>query len=221
MAVDTLREVKAKIMDGAQPLDGDALARDLTALARSVGGDKAALRKAALEAIRAPFMAARAEVKTRMESGTTPGVAVARALSALQDTTIQVIFEFAVRYVYPAPNPTKSERLAVVATGGYGRGLLAPFSDVDLLFVRPFKETPWGESVIEFILHMLWDLGLKVGHATRSVAECIRLSNADVTIRTALLEARFLWADRAVFEDMRKKFWADVASRSGQDFVQS
>src|SRR5215467_11080114 len=219
MAIDTLREVKAKIMDGAQPLDGDALARDLTALARSVGGDKAALRKAALEAIRAPFMAARAEVKTRMESGTTPGVAVARALSALQDTTIQVIFEFAVRYVYPAPNPTKSERLAVVATGGYGRGLLAPFSDVDLLFIRPFKETPWNESVIEFILHMLWDIGLKVGHATRSIAECVRLGKQDITIRTSMLEARYVWGDRELYDELKRKFWSDIATGNGQDFV--
>ena len=80
---------------------------------------------------------------------------------------------------------------AVVATGGYGRGELAPGSDIDLLFVRPFKQTAWGESVIEFILYMLWDLGLKVGHATRTLAECVRLAKQDVTIRTAILEARY------------------------------
>ena len=65
--------------------------------------------------------------------------------------------------------------MAIVAVGGYGRGTLAPGSDVDLLFLLPYKQTPWGESVVEFILYVLWDLGLKVGHATRSVAECIRL----------------------------------------------
>jgi [protein-PII] uridylyltransferase len=109
-----------------------------------------------------------------MESGVSPGPAVARALSALQDTTIQVLYDFAVRHFYPAPNPTKSERLAIVATGGYGRGLLAPASDIDLLFIRPFKETPWDESVIEFILHTPWDG--PVGHADRSVSECVRLA---------------------------------------------
>ena len=64
--------------------------------------------------------------------------------------------------------------MAVIATGGYGRGLQAPGSDIDLLFVLPYKQTAWGESIAEAILYCLWDMGLKVGHATRSVDECIR-----------------------------------------------
>ena len=82
-------------------------------------------------------------------------------------------------------NPSEAERMAIVATGGYGRGLLAPGSDIDLLFLLPYKQTAWGESVAEAILYCLWDLGLKVGHATRSVDECIRQAKADMTIRTA------------------------------------
>ena len=80
--------------------------------------------------------------------------------------------------------------MAIVATGGYGRGLLAPFSDVDLLFLLPYKQTPWGESVVEYMLYLLWDLGLKVGHATRTVDQSLKLARADMTIRTALLDAR-------------------------------
>ncbi len=220
MVVDALHQA-AKVMDGAQPLDGSALSRDLAALARSGPANKPALRKAALEFIRTAFLAAREQVKVPMESGVTPGLSAARALSALQDTTIQVLFEFAIRHFYPAPNPTKSERLAIVATGGYGRGLLAPASDIDLLFIRPFKSTPWDESVIEFILHLLWDLGLKVGHAARSVPECVRLAKQDITIRTSLLEARYLWGDRELYDELRKKFWSDIATGSGQDFVQA
>jgi [protein-PII] uridylyltransferase len=220
MVVDTLHQT-ATVKDGAQPLDGDALRRDLTALARSGPSDKPALRKASLETIRSAFVAAREQVKMHMESGLSPGLAVARALSALQDTTIQVLYDFAVHHFYPAPNPTKSERLAIVATGGYGRGFLAPASDIDLLFIRPFKETAWDESVIEFILHTLWDLGLKVGHATRSIAECVRLAKQDITIRTSLLEARFLWGDRELYDELRKKFWTDIATGNGQDFVQA
>ncbi|HXI99941.1 MAG TPA: [protein-PII] uridylyltransferase [Micropepsaceae bacterium] len=218
MAVDSLSPA---VMDRAQPLDGDALRRDLTALARASLGDKAALRKAALASIRTAFQAARERVKSGMESGVSPGLAVARALSALQDTTIQVIYDFAVRHFYQAPNPTTSERLAIVATGGYGRGMLAPASDIDLLFIRPFKETAWDESVIEFILHMLWDIGLKVGHATRSIAECVRLAKQDITIRTSLLEARYLWGDHELYDELRKKFWTDIATGSGQDFVEA
>ncbi|HXM00500.1 MAG TPA: [protein-PII] uridylyltransferase, partial [Rhizomicrobium sp.] len=120
-----------------------------------------------------------------------------------------------------AQNPTQAERLSVVATGGYGRGQMAPFSDVDLLFLRPYKQTAWGESVIEFILHMLWDLGLKVGHATRSLAECVRLAKQDLTIRTSLLEARFLWGERALFDDLRKTFWSEIAAKTGHEFAEA
>ncbi len=199
-------------------LDGGALRRELTALAGS-SGERGELRKAALVLIKTAFLDARARVKEQVETGKLHGLAAARALSAIQDTAIQVIYDFVVQNFYPAELPTAAEHLAIVATGGYGRGELAPGSDVDLLFVRPYKQTPWGESVIEFILYMLWDLGLKVGHATRSLPECVRLAKQDVTIRTALLEARFLWGDEALFDDLRKKFWAEIATGSGQDFV--
>ena len=86
--------------------------------------------------------------------------------------------------------------MAVVAVGGYGRGTLAPGSDIDLLFLLPYKQTPWGEQIVEYMLYMLWDLGLKVGHATRNIDECMRLSRSDMTIRTAILEARFVWGER-------------------------
>jgi len=199
-------------------LDGDALRRSLTALAHD-SGDKGALRKDATALIKAAFTDGRARVKAGVENGSLSGLIPARALSALQDAIIQVIYDFAVKHFYYAQNPTDAERIAVVATGGYGRGELAPGSDIDLLFVRPFKQTPWGESVIEFILYMLWDLGLKVGHATRSLGECVRLSKQDITIRTAILEARYLWGDENLYDELRKKFWSEVRTGTGQDFV--
>ncbi|MBS0473402.1 MAG: [protein-PII] uridylyltransferase [Proteobacteria bacterium] len=201
-------------------LDGDALRHALTALARETS-DKTKLRKDSLGLIKDAFQAGRARVKVAVEEGTINGLVAARALSGLQDVTIQVIYDFAVKHFYYAQNPTAAERIAVVATGGYGRGELAPGSDIDLLFVRPFKQTPWGESVIEFILYMLWDLGLKVGHATRSLAECVRLSKQDITIRTAILEARYLWGDQKLYDELRKKFWSEVATGTGQDFVEA
>ncbi len=199
-------------------LDGDALRRDLTALARA-DSDPAKLRESALMHIKAVFQAARERLKTRVENGALSGVIAARALSDVQDALIQVLYDFATKHFYYAQNPTESEHLTVVATGGYGRGQLAPGSDIDLLFVRPFKQTAWGESVIEFILHMLWDLGLKVGHATRSLGESVRLAKQDITIRTALLEARYLWGDTGLYDELRKRFWAEVATGTGQDFV--
>ena len=224
MNVDTLHNLPrgpGRIPEGAALLDRDALLRNLASLARASSGDNAKLRQDALVQIRAAFNDARENVRARLDSGVAQGQAAARAISAIQDVTIQLLCEFATRHIYFASNPTESERIAVVATGGYGRGLLAPGSDIDLLFVCPFKLTSWGERVIEFVLHTLWDLGLKVGHATRSLAECVRLGKQDMTIRTSLLEARYLWGERTLYEDLRKKFWAEIATGSGQDFVQA
>src|SRR5690606_15851951 len=126
------------------------------------------------------------------------------------DTLIAALYDFTTTVAFPRANPTKGERMALVAQGGYGRAELAPHSDVDLLFVLPYKKTPYSEQVIEYVLYLLWDLGFKVGQATRSVDDCIRLSREDITIRTALLESRLIAGDRDLYESLRRRFRADV-----------
>jgi len=207
-------------LDGTRLVDGVQLRRDLTALAKATP-DVTTLRQAGLTLIRTAFLEGREKVRFAVEHEGLQGLPAARALSDLQDVLIQVIYDFAVKHVYYAQNPSSAERITIVATGGYGRGELAPGSDIDLLFVRPFKQTAWGESVIEFILYMLWDMGLKVGHATRSLAECVRLAKQDITIRTAILEARYLWGDTGLYEELRKKFWNEIATGNGRDFVEA
>jgi len=204
-------------------LDVEGLKRDLAELARTTPGT-AALRPAGLALVKAAFTEGRARVRRAVEEppggsvgGGLQGLAAARALSALQDAIIQLIYGFAMAHLHPG---NTAVRITIAATGGYGRGELAPGSDIDLLFLRPARPAAGDESIIEFILYMLWDLGLKVGHATRSVAEGLRLARADVTIRTAMLEARYLCGDRALFDEMRKKFWDDAAS-NGRDFVEA
>jgi [protein-PII] uridylyltransferase len=137
----------------------------------------------------------------------------------MQDEIIRILFEFAANELYPSRVPSEAERMAVVATGGYGRGLLAPGSDIDLLFLLPYKQTAWGESVAEAVLYCLWDMGLKVGHATRSVDECIRQAKADMTIRTALLEARYLFGDVKLFQELAARFDKDVVQGTAPQFV--
>jgi [protein-PII] uridylyltransferase len=199
-------------------LDGAGLRNDLTAIARAEPG-AGRRRAAALTHLKTILAGTRARIFSDLESGTISGIKAACALSDMQDVLLQVLYDFAAKHFYYAQNPTESERLAIVATGGYGRGLLAPFSDVDLLFLRPFKRTAWGESVIEFILLMLWDLGLKVGHATRTVGECIRLAREDMTIRTALLEARHVWGEETLADELRDRFHGEVARGTGKAFV--
>ena len=198
--------------------DADGLRQELSTRARAQA-DKTKLRAEALALIKTRFHDARAQVRGEVEAGALAGLAAARALSAIQDALIQVLYDFATKHFYYAQNPTSAEHLSIVATGGYGRGELAPGSDIDLLFVHPAKRNAWCESVIEFTLHMLWDLGLKVGHAARTLAECSRLAKSDSTIRTALLEARYVAGDRKLFEEMRANFRKE--SVDGPAFVQA
>ena len=159
-------------------------------------------------------------IKKRFDAGAT-GADVARARSFLMDQIIRLIHDFAYEHVYPLPNPTSGERIALIAVGGYGRGELAPHSDIDLLFLLTYKTTPHTEQIVEFILYMLWDLGLKVGHATRSIDDCIRRARADMTIRTSLLEARYLWGDTGLYAELRHRFLGDIVAGSGIEFVES
>ena len=143
----------------------------------------------------------------------------AERLCFVQDEIIRILFSAATRHLYRSPLPSGAERMAVVATGGYGRGLMAPESDIDLLFILPYKQTAWGEQVAEAILYCLWDMGLKVGHATRSVDESIRQARGDMTIRTAILETRFLTGDRPLYDELVARFDKEVVQGTAAEFV--
>ena len=181
-------------------------------------------RPPVLALLRDSLATGRAEIRRRFEAPGplhNDGPAVLAATSYLMDQLVRVIFDFADQRAYPAGNPSAAERLGVVATGGFGRGELAPLSDLDLLFLRPYKQTPRGEQIVEYMLYLLWDLGLKVGHATRTVDESLRYAERDQTIRTALLEARYLWGDRALYDDLVRGFAQKFHTGDGRDFVEA
>ncbi|MGB4829631.1 MAG: [protein-PII] uridylyltransferase, partial [Paracoccaceae bacterium] len=125
------------------------------------------------------------------------------------------------QHLHPLPNPTEAERIAVLAVGGYGRAEMAPQSDVDLLFLTPWKITPWAESMIETMLYLLWDLKLKVGHASRTVADCIRLAREDITIRTALLEHRFIAGYEPLAAELADRLWGELFRSTGPEFIEA
>jgi [protein-PII] uridylyltransferase len=107
----------------------------------------------------------------------------------------------------------------VLAVGGYGRGVLAPFSDLDLLFLRPWKSNARAENLTEFMLYVLWDLGLKVGWAARSTDEALKMARTDMTIRTTLLEARFLAGDPTLAETFLARFQNEVRKGDPRPFI--
>jgi [protein-PII] uridylyltransferase len=198
-------------------VDGVRLRTQLTGAALE-HGDGPAARKAALDILKAALFRGRMIAKERLENGA-GGIETARLLSGVTDEVITALWDFTTVHVFRARNPTEGERLALMAVGGYGRGTLAPYSDIDLLFVRPYKQTAHAESVIEYMLYALWDLGFKVGHASRTIDECVKLSREDFTIRTSILEARRLTGDQQLADELMRRFQTEVVKGTGPEFV--
>src|SRR5579864_7016630 len=199
-------------------IESAAIAADLDALAETHAGREAELRAAIAQRLKAALIQARSKAEQLLLKDR-HGRNCAERLCGMHDEIIRILFEFVSTKLYPTQVPSEAEQMTVVATGGYGRGLMAPGSDIDLLFLLPYKQTAWGESVAEALLYCLWDMGLKVGHATRSVAECIRQAKADMTIRTALLEARYLFGEAKLFEELTARFDKEVVQGTAPEFV--
>ena len=180
-------------------IDRRGLADTLAAL----DGDKAALRGGATALLKAALDAGRAEIARRLIEHPSRGLEIAAAQAFLIDQLLRLLYDFTIQRLYPNSNPTAAERLTIIAVGGYGRGEMAPYSDLDIGFLTPWKQTAHAEQVIETMLYALWDLGLKVGHSSRSLDEMVRQAKSDVTIRTALLEARYVWGDRRCTKRLR------------------
>jgi [protein-PII] uridylyltransferase len=213
MMLDTQRPARA-----VELIDSPAIVTDLKALAAAYPGSDRELRTAIAQRLKSALGEARARAEDLLLKDR-HGRRCAEQLCHVHDEIIRILFEFAVSELYPLQVRSQAEHMAVAATGGYGRGLLAPSSDIDLLFLLPYKQTAWGESVAETLLYCLWDMGLKVGHATRSVNECIRQAKADMTIRTALLESRFLFGDAKLYAELTARFDKEVAQGTAPEFV--
>jgi [protein-PII] uridylyltransferase len=199
-------------------IDRMALEAEIETLAHEHEGDAAALRKAVVQLLKSSLHEGRLTIRRWFEEER-HGSVCAQRLSQLQDELIRAIYAYVTRYVYTAHNPTASERMAVVAVGGYGRGTLAPGSDIDLLFILPSKQTAWGESVTEAMLYVLWDLGQKVGHATRTIDDCMRLARSDMTIRTSVLEARPVLGDLSLAQELASRFDKELVQSTTAEFV--
>jgi len=169
-------------------------------------------RDVALGLLRRELGRVQARVQQGFEDRETHGLGAARRLSGHMDAIILAIHAYA-EAIVPRGMLGRDEPFALVATGGYGRGVLAPYSDIDLLFLTGSSAGPRTERLVEFMLYLLWDLGLKVGHATRSVKDCLVHARRDATIQTALVDARFMAGDEAPF----RRFVADFARMRATD----
>src|SRR6266404_4918860 len=210
--------VTATRPEAGEGFDSARITAAIDALATQYAGREDVFRSALARLLKAELIAARATAQAVLLRDR-HGRRCAETLCFVQDEIIRILFEAATRHLYRSPIPSGAERMAVAATGGYGRGLMAPESDIDLLFILPYKQTAWGEQVAEAILYCLWDMGLKVGHATRSVDESIRQARGDMTIRTAILETRFLTGDRPLYDELVARFDKEVVQGTAAEFV--
>lgn len=161
-------------------------------------------RDAALAEFRRHLARIQNYVQHAFEHEQISGLQAARLLGRLVDGVIGALYEHAVND--SGQRLGQPEHLGIAATGGYGRGVLAPFSDIDLLFLTAETPSPHTLQVVEYILYFLWDLGLKVGHATRSIEDCLVEGSNDTTIRTALLDARYIAGDASLFAVFHQRF---------------
>jgi [protein-PII] uridylyltransferase len=210
-SIATRRHVRR---DWADLIDRGALDRDIAQLRQLHAEDDTAFRRAVVERLRAQLDSGRSLARAWLDADAR-GLACARQLADLQDELIRAIHHYVVTYVHPGVR----EKLAIVAVGGYGRHTLAPGSDIDLLFLHPAKPSARVTSIVEAILYVCWDLRQKVGHATRSIEECLRQAEADMTVRTALVEARLIDGDEDLFNDMLARFDKAIVRRTPREFV--
>jgi len=208
---------KLEIPNQRAIIDRRALAEQIEALVADLGAEKA--RGGIIALLKDVIESGRAEIARRLEEHPAQGYECVHAQAFLIDQVLRIVHDHVIAHVYPAPNRSTAERLTIMAVGGYGRAEMAPHSDVDIAFITPTRRAPWCEQVIEAMLYFLWDLGLKIGQSSRSVDDTIRMAREDLTIRTALLEGRFIWGDSALYDEVAQRFWAEVAKGSERQFL--
>ena len=161
----------------------------------------------------------REEIAKRLAAEPGRGRVIAASYAFLSDQLVRLAHDLVVQRLHPIANPASSERVAIIGLGGTGRGEMAPYSDLDLMFLCPKRKVPWCEQVVEAMLYLLWDLNLKVGHSVRTAEEMLASAREDMTVRTALLESRWLWGDEALYDEATRRFRSEIVAGSEREFV--
>lgn len=117
-------------------------------------------------------------------------------------------------------HPRLGQRCSLVALGGYGRRELCPYSDIDLLFLYPYKLDEYVETIAEKLLYLLWDCSLNVGYSTRSIKGCTKIALEDLTVRNALIDSRFIAGDRKIFDEFIEEAFPKVFYQRAESFVE-
>jgi [protein-PII] uridylyltransferase len=176
-------------------------------------------RSAACRILKQALTDGRSEIERRLVAKPYAGTETAAAYAFLTDQILRLAYDHVVERLHPRPQLVPVEQLLLMAVGGYGRGEMALHSDVDIAFVTGSTPSGWAEQTVEAMLYLLWDLGLKVGQSTRSLDDVMTIAASDQTVRTALLEARFVWGDEALFDQFQMRFARELVSGNAARFV--
>src|SRR5436189_671207 len=173
------------------------------------------LNREVTDLLRTDLFQGRDEIARRLAAQPGDGRAAAQATAFLHDQIVRLAFDFVMGRVLDTP----TVGVALVGLGGTGRGEMAPGSDLDLMVLTNKAPGSHEEQAAEAILHLLWDLKIKVGHSVRSTGQLIALARKDMTVRTAFLEARWLWGDSALFDFAMQRFRKQVVAGTDAEFV--
>ena len=209
-------EIPARMNAPDSGIDATKLRAELTQIAKNAKD----VRGAALTLFKSTLETAKALAKEYFENGRLDGLETARLLASIHDDIFRALYDFTVVHIEHASTPTKSEVLSICAVGGFGRGEMAPESDLDLLFlITDQKSSAHTEQVTEYILYMLWDMGLKVGHSVRTIDQSIKLAKEDQTILTSLLDLRYLAGDETLAKTLYARFRKDITKGKGRAYI--
>ena len=146
------------------------------------------------------------------------GLEFANKRSFLLDEVIDKCYK---EYVIHFDKNIKNFEFSIIATGGFGRKELAPHSDIDILFLHSLKDKKNLKSLVKPILHTLWNLGLRVGYATRTIQECIIYSKKELDVCSSILESRFIVGNKKIYENLMKKYKNKIVERYGKKFIEA
>jgi len=159
---------------------------------------------------------ARTTLRERHEDGVGGLELVAAYTDAIDRLIVFLFTEASTQFL--SRSARLNQKFTVIAQGGYGRGELNPCSDIDLLFLYPWKVNPYIETVAAGILYALWDAGLTVGHALRNFRESARLAARDMKVKTAVLDARYLAGDESLYREFEGGMLEEVWTQNPTAF---
>ena len=164
--------------------------------------------------LKSALAAGRSEIARRLDRTPSRGRTAAASMAYLADQIVRLAFDAA----RATGGNASGGNIALVGLGGTGRGEMAPFSDVDLLFVVPDGRHDEAASLIEATLYLLWQMDWKIGHAVRDTDEVLTAAADDISIRTAFLESRWIWGEQPLFDDARRRFDEAFVGRQDKQY---